>query len=57
MRNLWGLNVKIISFILNKEGIGKEMYIPPTLVEVNLKLGVTPLMRKMLRTCSWRLII
>ena len=57
MRNLWGLNVKIISFILNKEGIGKEVYIPPTLVEVNLKLGVTPLMRKMLRTCNWRLII
>ena len=57
MRNLWGLNVKIISFILNKEGIEKEVYIPPTLVEVNLELGVTPLMRKMLRTCNWRLII
>ena len=52
MRNLWGLNVKIISFILNKEGIEKELYIPPTLVEVNLELGGTPLMRKMLRTCS-----
>ena len=26
-------------------------------MEVNLELGVTPLMRKMLRTCNWRLII
>ena len=51
-RNLWGLDVKIISFILNEEGTEKEVCIPPILVEVNLELGVTPLMRKMLGTCS-----
>ena len=33
------------------------MCVPPILVEVNLELGVTSLMRKILGTCSWRLII
>ena len=51
-RNLWGLDVKIISFILNDEGIGKEVCIPSILVEVNLKLGVTPFMRRMLGICN-----
>ena len=33
------------------------MCIPPILVGVNLKVGVTSLMRRILEPCNWRLIV
>ena len=55
--HLWGPNDNIILLILSVEGTGRLVCIPPILVGASLQVGVTFLMRRILKPCNWRLII
>ena len=52
-----GLSIKITFVILNKERTERGVCILLILLGASLRVGAASLMRKMLRTCNWRLII
>ena len=50
-------NVRISSSTLSKGGTGRLGCIPRILEEVNLKVEVTSLMKRILRACNWKLTV
>ena len=56
-RNLLVPNIRISSSTLSEGGTESLACIPRTLGEVSLKVEVTPLMKRILGACNWRLPI
>ena len=50
-------NVRISSSTLSKGGTGRLGCIPRILEEVNLKVEVTSLMKRILKACNWKLTV
>ena len=50
-------NVRISSLTLSEGGTGRLVCIPRILVEVNLEVEVTSLMKRILRACNWKLTV
>ena len=50
-------NIKISSSILSEEGTKRLVCTPGILVGVSLEVGVTSLIERILKACSWRLTV
>ena len=56
-KNLLVPSTKIISLTLNVREIVKLVYILLKLVGASLEIGVTSLMKRILKACNWRLTV